>query len=526
VAQETKTAGGQPAVKVTAALEGAPNSEQFSTAEHRVNRSPSSRASADNGRQALATPRQRKLADEFAGSARRTTDKDLPDKLSRTDLEIASQLVEAQCDHLRFVPALGWVGWYGKRWEQNDDAGKVAAVELLRGMAENLKPNIARAKDDKTADAVAREINRLCQARTVRDVAELARIDPLLRSEHREFDADPMVLNCQNCVIDLKTGMARPHNPADRLTKLAAVDFVPDATCPTWERTIARVFGDDTELIAYWRKIVGLCLTGLTGEQALFFMYGSGRNGKTTIVETVLSLLGDYAVKLRAESILMRNHDGIPNDIAALRGARFVVASELPQGRQLNESLVKDLTGGDTITARLLYREGFSFSPTFKLVMYGNHKPEIKGGDDGIWRRVRMLPFEVQIPENEVDKDLPAKLRAELPGILNWALAGLKSWQREGLASPVSVKAATESYRAEEDVLQQFISEFCVTGPGLRCDASDLYAVYENWAKPAAESPNKFGRALTAAGFRAVKGTGGARLRAGIGLLADYQAIQ
>jgi putative DNA primase/helicase len=237
----------------------------------------------------------------------------------------------------------------------------------------------------------------------------------------------------------------------------------------------------DKDNQTFLQKGVGVSLTGVT-IQSLFFLFGSGANGKSTFIEVLLSLLGGYAAKTGADTLLMQDKRGIPNDVAALAGKRLVVASELPDGRRLNEGQVKDLTGGDSITARFLNQEFFTFKPEFTLWMYGNHKPIITGTDDGIWRRIRLIPFTAQIPENEQDTQLAAKLKAELPGILAWAVRGWQLYQQEGMAAPTAVSQATDSYRAESDILGQFLADCTIQQESVKVMSSNLTQVYNQWA--------------------------------------------
>jgi len=256
----------------------------------------------------------------------------------------------------------------------------------------------------------------------------------------------------------------------------------------------------------------------------LIFLYGRGANGKSTFIETIMALMGDLGHKARAQVLMQDERERVPNEIAALAGKRLVVASELADGGRLNEGLVKDLTGGDTMSARFLYGEPFSFKPTFKLWLYGNHKPVITGTDDGIWRRIRLIPFTVQIPEEDRDPNLSAKLRDELPGILAWAIRGWQDYQRRGLDAPAAVMGATADYRADSDTLGLFLGERCIMGADKSASAGELYEAYTEWATVnglRALSNVRFGRALGERAFVKERSTGGRYEYLGIGLLAD-----
>jgi putative DNA primase/helicase len=245
----------------------------------------------------------------------------------------------------------------------------------------------------------------------------------------------------------------------------------------------------DVALIRFVQKVIGYSLTGSTQEQCLFILYGAGANGKSTLIQTISTLLGDYSRQPPTETLLVQRGDGVRNDLARLQGARFVSAVEVEGGRRLAEVLVKQLTGGDTITARFLYGEHFEFLPMFKLWLAVNHRPIVQGTDHGIWRRIRLLPFTVTIPAAEQDKRLTERLQAELPGILRWAVEGCLAWQQEGLEPPAAVNRATRDYRAEMDVIAAFLQDCCVLGPEREVLAGDLYAEYTDWCTQMGESP-------------------------------------
>jgi putative DNA primase/helicase len=276
-------------------------------------------------------------------------------------------------------------------------------------------------------------------------------------------------------------------------------------------------------LISFIQRAIGYSLTGSTSEQVLFIPYGVGANGKSTLIETVNAMLGDYAQTASSSLLLTKRNDGVPNDVARLAGSRFVASAENDAGRHVAEALVKRLTGGDKVSARFLFNEFFDFYPQCKFFLSTNHRPRIRGTDKGIWRRIRLIPFNVVIPDEQQDKQLKEKLLAELPGILAWAVRGCLAWQREGLGMPPEVSDATESYRQESDVLGQFIAERCIQKAGITTSAGALYKEYLCWCNESGEEPlpqRDFGMQLTERGFPRDR-TGKTRLRVGIGLVTE-----
>lgn len=413
-------------------------------------------------------------------------------------------------DRLRYCHPWGkWLVWDGRRWKR-DDGGTVeslakAAVrkmfEASRQLSED--PGI-RVRGE--AAALERRAGRL------RAMIELARSDLPIRPT--ELDQDPWVLNVRNGTIDLRTGAARPHSPADHITKLAPVEFDPAATCPTWESFVRAILPDEAT-VRFFQRWAGYCLTGSTSEQVLVMAIGDGANGKTTAINAVADVLGpDYALRATPELVMVRRSEGHPTDRADLFGRRLAVVSETEGGRRLAESLVKDLTGSDRVRARHLYADNFEFTPTHKIIVATNHPPVIQGTDHGIWRRLRLVPFRRTFWNSDAgesgpvhlrqDKDLPAKLRAEASGILNWLLSGCLEWQQEGMPAPAEVLDAGRAYRASQDTVVRFVEERCETGPDYEAKASELYAAYAVFVRGAGREPvtaTSFGRAMAERGF-------------------------
>jgi putative DNA primase/helicase len=318
----------------------------------------------------------------------------------------------------------------------------------------------------------------------LRAMIELAGAQPGIAASPEMFDSDPYLLGVKNGVVNLRTGEFRQARKEDYLTKQAGTEYVAGGECPQWETFLRDIFNSDDSLISFVQTAIGYSLTGVTDEQVLFFLHGTGRNGKSTTTETLQALLGDYAQHAPAALFVSSRHGGEPEkEIARLKGARFVVGSEIEEGSKLAESRVKDLTGEDTLTGRFLYGSPFDFKATHKLWFFGNHKPDVSGTDLGIWRRMRLVPFGAQIEESKIDRQLPIKLLVELPGILNWSIEGCLRWQKEGLVVPQTIRSATDEYQDEEDELGEFIEERCVLGPEEKIDRAVLHRAYLNWAQ-------------------------------------------
>jgi len=287
---------------------------------------------------------------------------------------------------------------------------------------------------------------------------------------------------------------------------------------------LVRLMDGKAGLTYFLQKAIGYALTGDVSEQVIFFLYGStGKNGKSTFLNTIKDLLGDYAQNMQPDTLMVKQANRINNDVARLHGARYVAAVEGDEGQRLSEALVKQMTGGDTITARFLHQEHFDFVPTHKIFFATNHRPVIRGTDDAIWRRIRLVPFCITIPEDERDNRLLEKLRAELPGILMWAVEGCLLWQKEGLGVPPEVVEATNAYRSEMDLLAKFISDCCVQHINAKVPSSSLYDTYQGWCDENGERPltkRLFGMRLDERGFQSGK-SGGTRLWRGIGLVAN-----
>ena len=297
------------------------------------------------------------------------------------------------------------------------------------------------------------------------------------------LDAHDMLLGVANVVVNLRTGKWQDASRRELLTRHSPALFDARASCPQFNTFIDQVTGGNKQLAQYLQRVVGYSLSGSTSEQCLFFMYGSGANGKSVFLNVVKELMGAALAKQTATETLMAKRTSQTNDIARLHSVRVAIANEVEDGTLLAESLVKQMTGGEAMTARFHYQEFFEFVPKFKLFIAGNHKPIVHGRDNGIWRRIRLIPFEVTFSPAQQDRRLLDKLRAELPGILNWAIKGCSAWQTSGLATPRVVADAVESYRNEMDIVGQWIAESGTIGKGLECKAGEAYQSYRHWSE-------------------------------------------
>jgi putative DNA primase/helicase len=287
--------------------------------------------------------------------------------------------------------------------------------------------------------------------------------------------------------IDLRTGNGRPARREDYFTKATAVKAAGE--CPLWMAFLEKVTNDDKELQTYLQRVAGYCLTGVTSEHAMFFLYGTGANGKGVFVNTLIGVWGDYAVTAPMDMFVVNKYERHPTELAMLRGARLVVAQEVDEGQYWAEAKLKTLTGGDRIQGRFMRQDFFEFTPQFKLMIAGNHKPSLRGVDEAIRRRIHLIPFDVTIPKAERDKELPEKLKSEWGGILRWAIDGCLAWQKDGLAPPQRVTEATEEYLVEQDSFSLWVGDCCVIDTAAFGIGAVLWRSWLSWADNNREPP-------------------------------------
>jgi putative DNA primase/helicase len=417
----------------------------------------------------------------------------------RTDLGNSERFVDAHRDRVLWCPARkSFLCWDDRRYAW-DERGEV--VKLAHLTARSIFHEAARTEDEDEQKKIAGFA--AVSQNTARIRAMLTEAKPYLAVGMDELDRDPWLVNCQNGTLDLRTGKLKDHDPADRITKIVPVEYDPEASCPRFLRFLKETLVDD-EVIKFVKRYSGYTLTGITRERLLAILYGFGKNGKTTLVELLHEVLGDYARNTDVETLLIKKYQGVGNDVAALKGARFVSTAEVEKGRRLAESKVKQLTGRDTVTARFLFGENFDFKPEFKLWLSTNNKPVIQGTDDAIWDRLRLVPFTQRFEGSKADPKLPDKLRNELAGVFAWMVEGCLEWQEHGLEEPKTVADATNQYREEMDTLAAFFEDRCVIREGLLTPASRLYKQYQMWCDDAGENgetQKMFGMRLSERGF-------------------------
>lgn len=393
----------------------------------------------------------------------------------------AARFAAKHQNEVRYSPGLGWLIWDGLRWKRDSVA---QIMEMAKGVANDIYSEGELVADNDLRVAFAKHARSSHSKPRLDSMIELAKSIPEIAVPVSQLDSDDLLLGVANGVVDLRSGKLRQANPSDLITRHSPVAFDKAAKAPTFMVFLDTVTRGNQQLARYLQQVAGYCLTGLTSEQCIFFFYGDGANGKSTFLNVLKQLLGgDLAAQTPTETLMLKRSQAT-NDLARLRDIRLVLANEIEDGTTLAESLVKQITGGDAVTARFHYQEFFEYQPKFKLMMAGNHKPIIRGRDNGIWRRIRLIPFEANIPPNQRDKNLSAKLHAELPGILNWALKGYRDLQKNGaLKTPAYVEKAVEDYRKEMDLLEAWTSACCAVGPSLEWKSSEAYSNYKYWAE-------------------------------------------
>ncbi len=426
-----------------------------------------------------------------------------------SDDALAQKFAERHGNDLCYIADWGhWYEWNGAWWAREPTQVALNHARAICRVA---------ALD---AEKHGFKTKQLASAKTIAAVERLAKVDRRIAATVEQWDTDTDIFNGAE-TINLRTGERYTPRQEDYCTKMSPVVGM-DGDCPLWRAFLARVTDDDIELQAYLARVCGYWLTGHTREHALFFLYGTGANGKSVFIETIQGIMGDYATSTPVETFMVARGERHPTELAALRGARLVVAPETEAGRHWNESRIKQITGGDRIAARFVRQDFFTFKPTFKICIVGNHKPSLRTVDEAIRRRMHLVPFAITIPASERDPKLAEKLKEEWGGILAWAVQGCLEWRRVGLNPPQAVREATDDYLAAEDSFAVWLEECTVLAQDWHFEKSaDLFASYQAWAVRAGENPGTlklFVGTLQARGY-APKRTGIARGFEGIQLV-------
>ncbi len=442
---------------------------------------------------------------------------------SRTDSGNAELFADVCGKYVRFDHKRGrWLIWdlEHSRWFE-DGTGQVR--QLVKGAARQRLKAAAEISDDTERKSHTRWALESESRYRIDAALELAKSIQPIADNGRGWDAEPLLFSASNGVIDLQTGKGRRAKQEDHITLYSPVQFDSTAKCPRFERFILEICNGDPQLAAFIQRAIGYSLTGCVDEQCAFFCYGTGANGKSTLLNLLHYIFGNYAVNLPFSALELTGRGSIPNDTAMLAGRRFATAIETRESVRLNEARIKAITGGDPITARHLYHEHFTFNPTHKLWLAFNHKPIIADESEGMWRRVRLIPFTRNFSGSDRDNKLLGILKAEAPGILAWAVRGSLQWQREGLGEPQAVKSATSAYRAESDHVEEFIGECCGVEPSATVTSAALRERYINWTTQNEETPlsqNAFAERLRQRGLQKDRdGHAGTRTWRGIRLI-------
>ncbi len=442
-----------------------------------------------------------------------------------TDIGNRNRLIDQHGKDIMYCHDLGyWLIWQENRWVRD-------GIKELEGRAQDTVCSIhSEILTENSPEKQAETMRWAKQSQNVARISamiKLAKSSKAIATSSSWLDSDNYVLNLTNGTLNLKTKECYSHKRSDLLTKIAPTEYDLTATCPNWDKFLHQIFGGDEKLISWIQKTMGYALTGDTSEQSIFILWGKGSNGKSTFLNTIKQILSDYTTQIQPETLMMRRNTdgGAPrSDLMALRGARFVTASEGEKGQQLAEALVKQLTGGEVISCRGVYEKSqVEFQPKFKIFFATNYKPQISGMDHGIARRIKMIPFDCTFRGNQIDYDLQSKLMKEASGILLWMIKGCYKWQKEGLGMPESVKKATDDYIADNDQVETFITECCLKRDGCTVGSRELYMEYEKWAANWVDhvlTQKGFSQALTDKGYEKKRSSKGYSLL-GLGLLTE-----
>jgi putative DNA primase/helicase len=395
-----------------------------------------------------------------------------PPPPSLSDDALALRFADLHVEDRRYIAFTSrWMRWTGLRWEKDTTLNTFDAIRVICRQAA-----VSCKRKEKAV--------RLASAGTIAAVEKIAKSDQRLAAIIEQFDAGPNAFGALEMTIDLKAGVAYAPRREDYITKTASVAPAPEGTpCPLWEAFLTRVTAGNAELNGFLQRYCGYCMTGHVNEHVFAFLHGTGANGKSTFINTVAGIFGDYATVVPMELFMGRESDRHPTEKAKLLGARLAIGHETQRGRRWDEATIKKLTGGDKVTARFMRQDFFDFDPTHKFLIAGNHKPNLSSVDEAMRRRLLLVPFTVQIPEPERDTELPEKLKAEWPAILQWAVDGCLEWRKFGLMVPAIVREASEAYFAEQDTIGQWIEECIVGDVDAFTRTLDLFASWKTWTE-------------------------------------------
>lgn len=413
----------------------------------------------------------------------------------------------------RWTPGIDWMRNCGTHWERDNALQRYTVAKQV----------CAEASQETTKEAMK---YRLASAGTANAVLSLARSEPSISTPITEWDKNSMLLNTPGGVYDLETGKQALGGHLFRHVTAVA----PDAGqgWPVWHQFLTQVFTGDDDVIEFIQRLSGYCLTGDTREQKLFFMHGSGANGKSVLLNVWREMVGSYAHNLPSEALMSQRHESHPTLYASLFGKRLAISSEIEGNARWAESKIKELTGEETMTARYMRQDFFEFPVTHKHVIAGNYKPRLKGDDYAMVRRMVLIPFTQVFKGKQRDSRLPEKLRHEYPGILAWCIDGARKWAQDGLRIPDSIANASAEYMKEHDDIAMWIDDCCRTGPGIQSASADLYASFKQWKESAGEhaaSKHSFTQQLGKKGFEGCRvGSGSDRKRGFVGLVVNPTA--
>jgi len=439
-----------------------------------------------------------------------------------TEYGYARRLIHVYGDRLRYVPAWRqWLVWSGCRWAA-DTTGQSARWQ--KAIARRITTDAMAITDREQRRSALNTARRGESAAGVAGALTLASTEQGIAVTPDDLDPDPYLINCRNGTLDLRTCELRTHDPANMITKLAGAAYDPGAAGTAWTRFLDRV-QPDPAMRSYLSRLVGHALEGRVSEHVLPIFWGDGANGKGTFVGAVLAALGEYADAADPDLLTARTFDAHPAGVADLFGLRLAVLHETDAGRRLAEGTVKRLTGGDRIKARRMRENFWSFDPSHTFAVLTNHKPRVSGTDEGIWRRLRLVPWPVVVPAEERDEALGDRLALEADAVLAWVVAGYRDWRGQGLADPDAVTVATRSYRDESDALGRFVDECCLTMAGCRVRSSELYATWSKWCASEGEDPGSqkaFSGRMQVRGYQTERTRLGA-MWLGVGLASDSE---